>query len=107
MSEIHKRKNIKGSLEFPFLVEKMKFEVGLYEEGAIVEYDPDTKKLKPCTDPENLYGVVTDEVTITTQNTEAPVYITGIFNYKALTNPASIAKELLNINGRKLSLFFR
>ena len=107
MSEIHKRKNIKGSLEFPFLTEKVKFEAGTYSEGEIVEWDSAASTVKKCTDPTKMFGVVTDDITIDTTTTQGTVYITGVFNLNGITKDDSVTVAALKENGRKLSLYFR
>lgn len=107
MSEIHKRKNIKGSLEFPFLTEKVKFEAGTYSEGEIVEWDSANSTVKKCTDPTKIFGVVTDDITIDVSTTHGTVYITGVFNLKGIIKDDSVTVAALKENGRKLSLYFR
>ncbi len=107
MSEIHKRKNIKGGLAFPFLTEKVKFETGAYLEGEIVEWDSTTSTVKKCTDPTKMFGVVTDDLTIDASTTQGTVYITGVFNLNGIIKNDSITVEALKENGRKISLFFR
>ena len=107
MSEIHKRKNIKSSLEFPFLTEKVKFEAGTYSEGEIVEWDSVASTVKKCTDPTKMFGVVTDDITIDATTTQGTVYITGVFNLNGITKDDSVTVAALKENGRKLSLYFR
>lgn len=107
MGEIHKRKNIKGSLEFPFLTEKVKFEVGTYSEGEIVEWDSVGLVVKKCTDPTKIFGVVTDDITIDVSTTQGTVYVTGVFNLNGIVKSDSVAVAALKENGRKLSLFFK
>lgn len=103
---IHQPRNLKAGLEIPFLVEKIKMAAGTYVEGEIIQYDPVSKKGAKCTDTTKLFGIATDKFTVI-ENGEITVYISGIFNSKAIKKESSVEMDAIKLAARPLNLYFR
>lgn len=103
---VHQPRNLKAGLEIPFLVEKIKVAAGTYVEGEVIQFDVATEKGAKCTEIEKLYGISTDKVTVK-DNEEITVYISGIFNSKAIKKEDSIEWKNLKASARPLNIYFR
>lgn len=103
---IHQPRNLKAGLEMPFLTEKVKMEAGVYVEGELIQYNTDTKKYEKCTDAAKLFGIVADS-SVVTEDSEITVYISGIFNSKAIKKDDTLEWEALKLTARPLNLYFR
>lgn len=79
--EIHETSNLKRDLQFPFYTEKVEFEAGEYKMGDLVELTV-TGKVKKLNTAAEIYGVVTDDFKVDTNNKKSTVYLTGSFNEK-------------------------
>lgn len=108
MSEkvIHQPRNLKAGLELPFLVEKIKMTAGTYVEGEVIQFDSETKKGAKCTDTTKVYGIATDNFTVT-EDGEITVYVSGIFNSQAIKKEDSVDLDTLKLAARPLNLYFR
>lgn len=107
MSTIIKLDNLKYSLEVPFFTKKIKLENETYKVGDLVEYDYTAGKGKKITTAEKLYGVVAEEVTVDgSKVTHGIVYISGVFNKKAIIK-GSQDLEKLEQYSRPLNIMFK
>jgi hypothetical protein len=79
--EIHETSNLKRDLQFPFYTEKVEFEAGEYKMGDLVELTV-AGKVKKLNTAAEIYGVVTDDFKVDTNNKKSTVYLTGSFNEK-------------------------
>ncbi|MDP0488898.1 MAG: hypothetical protein Q7K36_05215 [Fusobacterium sp. JB020] len=105
MTEVHERKHLKAEEDFPFVIEKMPITKGSYVEGELVEYDTTTHKLKKLAVAKNIFAVVTDNIDLAEDS--ATVYLTGIFNKKAITKNEALDDEEVRVAGIAKNIYIR
>ncbi|MBR8701452.1 MULTISPECIES: hypothetical protein [unclassified Fusobacterium] len=98
--------NLKYSLDLPFFTKKVKLENETYKEGDLIEFDYSAGTGKKLATPANFYGIVAEEVKIDGKVTHGTVYISGIFNKKAI-NKESHDLEKLEQYARPLNIMFK
>lgn len=106
MGEKHQPSSLKAGLEIPFLTKKIKMNAGTFEEGEVIEYDYSTEKGNKCTTVEKVFGICPQNVTLEDDD-YLVVYISGIFNQKALKKEGSVEWKDIEKNARPLNILFR
>lgn len=101
-----KESNLIAGTSFPVRKEFLQFEAGTYSRGELIECDPTTKKLKKCTNLDNLVGVMVNDVTLEDGQKET-IYVTGIFYIGEIVKDSSLTDDLaIQLAGLKRNIYF-
>lgn len=101
-----KESNLIAGVGFPVRKEFLQFEAGAYLRGELIEYNSVTKKLKKCTNLDNLIGVMVNDATLK-DGQENTIYVTGIFYIKEIIKDLSLTDDLaIQLAGLKRNIYF-
>lgn len=97
---------IYGINEFPRVTDRVAVAVGVYKEGEVLEYDKVTSKYIKLATTENAAVIVLEDIEIK-KSEKALVYLTGVFNEKALILKSGITAVEIKEPLRAKSIFLK